>query len=103
MPDYDNTNRLALFKNDRMREGKQDAPYRGKGELTCAHCQRVTEFWADMWKNEIKSKPGEFVLSVKLKAKDDQPQGGGGPTEGGASDDSIPFISATDPVRRADL
>jgi hypothetical protein len=40
---YDNNNTGALFKNDRMREGKRDPEYTGSAEVDGA------EYWVSAW------------------------------------------------------
>ena len=55
----------ALFKNDRKREGKKDADYRGTALIA------GVEYYVDAWVNE--SKDGRKYLGVKYKPKGDAP------------------------------
>lgn len=65
MPDYDNTNRGAIFKNDRKE--KETHPDR-TGTLNV----EGKEYWINGWLKEGKSGP---FLSLSVKPKDEQ--GGG--------------------------
>lgn len=55
----------SLFANDKKREGKQDADYRGSALVG------GVEYWLDAWVNTAQS-TGKKYLSIKLKAKDGQ-------------------------------
>lgn len=55
----------ALFKNDRKREGKKDADYRGDAIIN------GVSYWIDAWVNE--SKDGKKYFGVKFKPKDETP------------------------------
>lgn len=90
MSDYDNTNRGALFKNDKEGGNPKWPDYRGSLNVN------GQEFWLDAWIS--KSKKGATYMSLKVKPK----QEGGQRTtrddndaqrEAAASDfdDSIPF------------
>ena len=70
---YDNTNRGALFKNDR-KETDQHADYRGDINVD------GTEYWLNAWLNTTKDGRRYMSLSVKPKAPKIQ-----------EPDDGIPF------------
>lgn len=55
----------ALFKNDRKREGKKDADYRGTALIA------GVEYYVDAWVNETKD--GRKYFGVKYKPKGDAP------------------------------
>lgn len=96
---YDNTNRGALFKNDR-REKDTHPEYNGSINVD------GQEFWLSAWIKE--GSKGKF-FSLSVKPKDEQRGGGHGGSRGGApqrqrpapatqqpaddfADDDIPFI-----------
>ena len=68
MPDFDNTNRGVLFKNDK-KESDKHPDYKGNMNVD------GVEHWLDAWIKEGKS--GKFMsLSIKPKdAKPAKPQG----------------------------
>lgn len=71
---YNNSNSGTLGKNDRMREGKKDAEYRGQCEIHCPHCNRNFGMWLDAWVNvggPNSKKPGQKFFGLKFKPKDD--------------------------------
>lgn len=61
----------TLSRNDKMREGKQDAEYTGSALID------GVEYWLNAWVNEFKSGPnqGKKYFSVKFNPK--QPAVGG--------------------------
>ena len=64
---YDNSNRGALWKNDR-REKETHPQLKGSMNVTCSHCSKSTEFWTSAWtSNEGGKKP---MVSLSLQAKD---------------------------------
>lgn len=60
--EYSNELRGSLFKNERKREGKKDAEYRGSCEIA------GVAYWIDCWVQE--SKKGQKYLSLKFKRKE---------------------------------
>lgn len=64
MSDYDDTNRGALFKNDK-KESDNHPDY--KGSINVAG----TEYWLSSWLK--KSKAGATYMSLSVKQKDDAP------------------------------
>lgn len=60
-PQYDNTNRGALFKNDGKSEDR-DPDYRGNINID------GKEFWLDAWINTAK-KDGRKFMSLRAKPK----------------------------------
>ena len=83
---YDNTNKGALFKNDR-KESPSHPDYKGTIDV------EGTEYWASGW---IKTagpharNPGSKFLSVSLTAKDGRPEPRQ-PQRSTLDDDDIPF------------
>ncbi len=61
MAEYDNTNRGALFKNDK-KEKDSDADYRGNINID------GKEFWLNAWIKESK-KDGKKFMSLSVKPK----------------------------------
>lgn len=87
MTEYDNKNRIAIFKNDDRREGKNDPEYRGTLNVD------GKEFYVDLWVSEAK-KTGRKFFSGKVKPKlASQHSGGSGnpPAAKADFDDAIPF------------
>jgi hypothetical protein len=64
MPDYDNTNRGALWSNDRKRAGKKDPDYTGSLNI------EGQEFYVDAWKPGPSDNARAPVLSFRVKRKD---------------------------------
>lgn len=76
----------ALFKNDRKREGKKDADYRGKAVIA------GVEYYVDAWVNE--SKDGRKYFGVKYKPVGESssaPAPAPAPAADPEFDDEIPF------------
>lgn len=79
MPEYDNTNRGVLFKNNKQRAGKKDAEYQGNLNVD------GVDYWISAWVKDG-SKGKFFSLSVKLKKDVASP-----PSKSNVSDDEVPF------------
>lgn len=79
MPDFDNTNRGALFRN-KEKEAETHPDY--KGSINVAG----TEFWLSAWIKE--SKAGQKFMSLSVKAKDDRQAPKAKPAD---EDSEIPF------------
>lgn len=85
--EYDNTNRGALYKNDKTGGNPNWPDYRGKLNVN------GEEFWLDAWIKESK-KDGSKFMSLSIKPKQEKAQRHAPQTEAaGASDpnDEIPF------------
>lgn len=78
MTDYDNTNRGALFKNDR-KDTPKHPDYRGNINV------EGKEFWVSAWITE--SKGGKKYMSLSVQPKDE----GMGGTQSDTTKDDIPF------------
>jgi len=93
MTEYDNTNRGAIWPNDRMRDGKQDPQFTGTLNVDGA------EYWVSAWKRKADAKPGAPSLSftvnpkhTNLAARNPQPQPAPQPAPQEEDfSDSIPF------------
>ena len=81
MSEYDNTNRGALFKNDR-REKDSHPEYTGTINVD------GTDYWLAAWVKD--GKKGKF-FSLSVKPKEERSQGGANQARGGNPDDAIPF------------
>jgi ribosomal protein S27E len=88
---YDNTDRGALFRNDK-RETEKHPTHTGTLDVKCPSCGDVTPFWLSAWTNV--SKAGQKYFSLALTQK----TGGGGtqqapimPDGSEDFDDDIPF------------
>jgi hypothetical protein len=62
--DYDNTNRGAIWPNDRMREGKKDPEFTGSLDV------EGVEYWVSAWRRKPDAKPGAPSLSLSINRKD---------------------------------
>ena len=86
MTDYDNTNRGAIWPNDRMREGKKDPEFTGSLDVD------GVDYWVSAWRRKPDAKPGSPSLSFSVNRKDEnkatRPVVEGLAAE---SDDEIPF------------
>lgn len=82
---YDNTNRGALFKNDKKSEDR-DPDYRGNINID------GKEFWLDAWINTAK-KDGRKFMSLRAKPKMASEHKGGiqNPAPRREFDDNIPW------------
>lgn len=65
---YDNTNRGSIWKNKKMREGKQDADFTGSLNVN------GVEYWVNAWKRKEDASPDAPSLSFSIRLKDEQPQ-----------------------------
>lgn len=68
MSDYDNTNRGSIWKNEKMRPGKQDADFTGSLNVN------GVEYWVNAWKRRPDAKPSAPALSFSIRLKDEQPR-----------------------------
>lgn len=64
MTEYDNTNRGAIWPNDRMREGKQDPEFTGHLNVD------GVEYWFNAWKRKPDAKKGSPSLTFSVSRKD---------------------------------
>ena len=62
--EYDNTNRGALWPNDRMRSDKKDPEFTGSLNVD------GVDYWVKGWKKKPDAKPGAPSLSIKVDRKD---------------------------------
>ena len=84
MPDYDNTNRGVLFRND-GKEKETHPDYKGRITLPDG-----AEHWLSAWLNE--SKKGTKYLSLQIGDLTDEPRESAAPPSKTADfDDDIPF------------
>jgi hypothetical protein len=67
MPEYDDTNRGAIFKNDRKESERHPDM---KGSLNV----EGREYWVSAWKQV--SKAGKGYMSLSITLKDEQPNRG---------------------------
>jgi hypothetical protein len=65
MTEYDNTNRVAIFKNEK-RDGDKDPEYTGTVNVDGA------DYFIDLWVKES-SKTGKKFFSGKIKRKGQRP------------------------------
>ena len=93
MPDYDNTNRGALFRNAKKEPGSNQPDHTGSQNFKCPHCAATSDHWLSPWVKE--SKGGKRYFSTQVKPKDapeERPQGNSTAQSGVLGmDDSIPF------------
>lgn len=78
MTDYDNTNRGALFANDR-KSSDSHPTHTGSLNAVCPCCQTATDYWLSAWVKDKKSGGRFFSLSVKPKESNPSPSNGGKP------------------------
>ncbi len=85
MVQYDNRNRIVVFRNNRKREGKKDADF--NGTLTD---ENGREFWVNLWTTDPENGKEKFLSgSVRLKdAPREQPRA---PAPKKELDDEVPF------------
>lgn len=82
MSEYDDTNRGALFKNDRK---EKDTHPDYKGSLNVGG----VDHWLDAWLK--KDKNGKTYMSVLVKPKESRQETRQAPRTRNQNDDSIPF------------
>lgn len=68
MTEYDQTNRGGIWKNEKKREGKQDADFTGSLNVN------GVEYWVNAWKRKEGANPKAAALSFSIRLKDDQGQ-----------------------------
>ena len=68
MTQYDNTNRGSIWKNDKKREGKQDADFSGSLNVN------GVEYWVNAWKRKEGAADKAPALSFSIRPKEDQGQ-----------------------------
>ena len=93
MPKYDNTDRGALFTNNRKTKPNQPT-HTGNIEVKCPHCGENTEFWLSAWVKTARDSGARFFsLAINPKEERDQSPPPEGAVSGGADDfdDDIPF------------
>ena len=97
MPEFDDTNKGALFKNkEKTADNPNWADYQGSLNVKCPHCQRKSNFWLNAWlkvakKGKIK---GDTFMSVAIDPKKERQPNRAPPTPQQQEDDpsdSIPF------------
>jgi hypothetical protein len=88
MAEYDNRNRITVFRNTKKREGKQDADF--NGTFTD---ENGREFWVNLWTTAPKSGGEKFLSgSVRLKeSKTEAPRPVPRAPAPATLDDEIPF------------
>jgi hypothetical protein len=64
--EYDNTNRGSIWKNDKMREGKQDPEFTGSLNVD------GVEYWVKAWKRKEGASARAPALSFKVEPKEDK-------------------------------
>jgi len=86
MSEYDDTNRGAMFKNDKGDNPKRP-DYRGFLNVN------GTEFWLSGWVREAQQgkHAGEKFLSVAIEAKEDRPKQDNPLPPLDSDDDNLPF------------
>jgi hypothetical protein len=86
MTQYDNTNRGAIWKNDKMRPDKQDPEFTGSLNV------EGVDYWVSAWKRKEGAKEGSPALSFSLRSKDSQRAANPAPaTSEPEFDDDLPF------------
>jgi hypothetical protein len=77
----------SLFRNEKQREGKQDAEYTGSAIVD------GVEYWVNAWVNEVQSgdKKGKKYFSMKFKAKEQRSEGSSQKPQPADEDEDIPF------------
>lgn len=68
-PQYDNTNRGSIWKNERKREGKQDADFTGTLNVD------GKEYWVNAWrrKDGASAKAPALTFSIRAKVNESSP------------------------------
>jgi hypothetical protein len=81
MPEYDNTNRGSIWKNDKQESEKHP-------DFTGSLNVEGVEYWVSAWKRKPDASAKAPALSFSIKAKDQVP---GKPAKRVEIDDEIPF------------
>ncbi len=84
MPDYDNTNKGVLFRNEK-KENKSHSDHQGSINI------EGVEYWLNAWIKESKSGKKFFSLSVKRKEPKTQEEQPNLAKKEKDIDDEIPF------------
>jgi hypothetical protein len=79
---YDNTNRGALFKNDK-KESNKHPDYKGNINVD------GREYWLSGWLKE--SQAGKKYFSLSVSPKEKQGEDSQVPPKGQSADDDVPF------------
>lgn len=82
MANYDNNNRIAIWKNDN-REKETHPHYKGNGMVD------GKEYWVSAWRASEDASPNAPVLSISLTAKDAAPKSA--PAKKAEPEADIPF------------
>lgn len=84
MPEYDDTNRIALWRNEK-KESKSHPDLTGSGNVD------GVEYWASAWKGDTSSNAKAPILKISLRPKDEsrEPGGNGGQRGGDSVDDFL--------------
>ena len=85
MAEYDNKNTFTLFRNNKKREGKNDADF--NGTFTDAD---GNEYWLNAWSKTPKS-GGEKFLSGSVRPKQARQESSAQVTKRAELDDEVPF------------
>ena len=64
MSDFDNTNRGSIWKNDRMRDGKQDPQFTGTLNV------EGVEYYVNAWLRKAGAKTGAPSMTFSINRKD---------------------------------
>lgn len=87
---YDETNRISIWRSDRMREGENDASFTGSVNV------EGVEYFVNLWPRKEGANPKSAALSGNIKRKDKQTapnpqQSTSLPIADDDFEDSIPF------------
>lgn len=86
---YDNTNRGAIWKNERMRPDKQDADFTGSINVD------GVDYWLNGWRRKADAKPEAPAMSISIRRKEVAPTSHQPPAPvaiaNAYADDDIPF------------
>lgn len=86
MAEYDNRNRFTLFRNNKKREGKNDADF--SGTFTD---ENGREYWVNAWSTTPKNGGDKFLSgSVRLKEEKSAPRSSA-PQKRVELEDEVPF------------
>jgi hypothetical protein len=73
---YDNTNRGALFENDKKNSDKHP-DHKGSCDIQCPACGATFAMWLSGWFKTAKQSGAQF-MSLSFQAKEENGNGGGG-------------------------